>query len=188
MMNLKRVSKFLSLILRHQPEVIGITLDQHGWAEVDDLLKGIRNQYPIDLTILEEIIASDQKGRYSFNDDHTKIRANQGHSLHVDVELKAAIPPKFLYHGTAQKSVAAITKKGLVGNGRLYVHLSTSIAAAIQVAKRHGKPCVYQIDCAKMVEAGYQFYLSKNKIWLIEFVPVAYLRQVKSNNIETGKS
>ncbi len=187
-MNLKRVSKFLSLILRHQPEVIGITLDQHGWAEVGDLLKGINSQYPIDLTILEEIVASDPKNRYSFNDDHTKIRANQGHSLDVDVELKAAIPPKILDHGTAVKSVADIEREGLKGNGRLYVHLSTSIEAAIQVGKRHGKPCVYQIDCARMVEDGYQFYLSKNKIWLIEFVPVAYLRQVKSNKIETEKS
>ncbi len=181
-MNHQRISKFLALILRHHPEVIGITLDCHGWARVDELLAGISPKYPIDLKTLEEIVASDGKNRYSFNQDHTKIRANQGHSLEVDVELEAAVPPEFLYHGTAEKSVGSIEKEGLRGNGRLYVHLSTTIAAAIQVGRRHGQPVVYQIDCGKMVNDGYRFYQSVNGIWLIKNVPVKYLFKLQSNN------
>ena len=102
-MSLTELSKFLSLILRHKPEVIGIQLDEHGWADVEELLAGIAKTRPVDMTVLEEIVRTDSKQRYAFNEDHSLIRANQGHSIPVDVELPMAEPPEYLYHGSGQK-------------------------------------------------------------------------------------
>lgn len=122
--DLTRISKYISLILRHKPEVIGIKLDTHGWADVNALLAGISRKYPINRDILEEIVRSDEKQRYSFSEDGTKIRANQGHSIQVDVELPVTEPPETLYHGTAQRFAASIEIQGLLPQSRLYVHLS----------------------------------------------------------------
>lgn len=122
--DLTRISKYISLILRHKPEVIGIKLDTHGWADVNALLAGISRKYPINRDILEEIVRSDEKQRYSFSEDGTKIRANQGHSIQVDVELPVTEPPETLYHGTAQRFAASIEVQGLLPQSRLYVHLS----------------------------------------------------------------
>lgn len=179
-MNKTKMSKFISLILRHHPEVIGISLDAHGWANVHDLLAGINaDSYRfITMPMLEDIVASDEKGRYSFNADHTKIRANYGHSLPIDLELEAGIPPKILYHGTAQKSVTSISKQGLLPMERLYVHLSNDIPTATKVASRHGKPVIYQIDTQRMIQDGYCFYQSPNGIWLTKQVPVKYLEKI----------
>ena len=116
---LTTISKYISLILRHKPETIGITLDDHGWADVDALLEGIRRKYPINREILEEIVRSDSKQRYSFNEDRTMIRANQGHSIQVDVELSEAEPPEILYHGTAERFADSIEKQGLLPGNRL---------------------------------------------------------------------
>lgn len=102
-MNLTKISRFLSLILRHKPEAINIQLDEHGWANVKDLIEGVSESYDFNMSMLEEIVRTDEKQRYSFNEDKTLIRANQGHSIPVDVELKEAIPPEFLWHGTAKK-------------------------------------------------------------------------------------
>lgn len=179
-MNQTQMSKFLSLILRHHPEVIGISLDAHGWADVHDLLTGI-NADPhrfITRPLLETIVAKDEKGRYSFNSDHTKIRANYGHSIPVDLELEAAIPPKILYHGTAQQFVSSISKQGLLPMDRLYVHLSIDIPTATKVAMRHGKPVIYQIHTQEMRADGYCFYQSPNGIWLTKRVPVKYLEKI----------
>lgn len=179
-MNQTKMSKFIALILRHHPEVIGISLDAHGWADVHDLLAGI-NANPhcfITMPLLETIVAKDEKGRYCFNQDHTKIRANYGHSIPVDLELEAAIPPKILYHGTAQQSVPSISKQGLLPMDRLYVHLSIDIPTARKVASRHGKPVIYQIHIKKMREEGYLFYQSPNGIWLTKYVPVKYLEKI----------
>ena len=112
-------SKFLSLILRHKPEAIGITLDEHGWAEVEALIEGIRKNRPFDMEMLEEIVRTDNKQRYSFNEDKTLIRANQGHSIPVDVELQEVTPPEFLWHGTGQKYVESIDCTGLIPKSRL---------------------------------------------------------------------
>lgn len=177
-MDLKKTSVFISLILRHKPEVIGISLDRHGWASVSELIEGINKtgKYGIDMSMLEEIVRTDNKQRYSFNADKTKIRANQGHSINVDVELKEAVPPDILYHGTGEKYVESINAVGLKPKSRLYVHLSKDIDTAVSVGKRHGKPVVYQISAGEMHRQGYMFYLSENGVWLTKIVPVNFIK------------
>lgn len=174
-MSLKDTSKFISLILRHKPETIGITLDEHGWANVDELIAGVAKTYPIDMAILEQIVAEDEKQRYSFNEDKTLIRANQGHSIPVDVELEEKQPPEFLYHGTGEKYVSSINEQGLIPKSRLYVHLSSDEATALKVGLRHGKPFIYKVKSAEMYKDGYKFYRSVNGVWLTKSVPVKYL-------------
>lgn len=174
---LKETSIFLSLILRHKPEVIGISLDNHGWADVGELLEGVNasGKYTLDMPTLEEIVKTDSKQRYSFNPDKTKIRANQGHSVEVDVELAKAQPPEILYHGTGEKFVSAIKSEGLKPKSRLYVHLSKDIDAARVVGARHGKPYVFKVMSGKMAKDGFDFFLSENGVWLTKRVPVEYL-------------
>ena len=174
----KETSKYISLILRHKPEVIGITLDEHGWANVDELIEGVSRTHKLDMAILEQIVAEDEKQRYSFNEDKTLIRANQGHSIPVDVELPERKPPAILYHGTGEKYVPYIDQDGLIPKSRLYVHLTDKYDTAVTVGKRHGRPVVYEIDSAKMVEDGYVFYLSVNGVWLTKRVPVMYLKKI----------
>ncbi len=174
-MSLIETSRYISLILRHKPETIGITLDEHGWANVDDLISGVNRTHHLTKELLEEIVRTDNKMRYSFNEDKTLIRANQGHSIPVDVELAESIPPAVLYHGTAEKYVSSIDQIGLIPKSRLYVHLSSDVDTAIKVGTRHGKAVVYLIDTAKMIEGGYKFYLSVNHVWLTKVVPVKYL-------------
>ena len=145
-MNLTKTGKYLSLILRHHPEAAGITLDEHGWADVKDLIAGIQKTQKFHMEMLEEIVRTDSKQRYSFNEDRTLIRANQGHSIPVDVELPVTEPPKILWHGTSQKYVESIDFLGLLPKGRLYVHLSGDCDTAVTVGSRHGKPVVYQVD------------------------------------------
>lgn len=169
-MNLTNTSKYISLILRHKPEEIGITLDEHGWANVDELIAGLN----IDMSTLEEIVATDDKQRYSFNEDKTLIRANQGHSIPVDVELEEKEPPEYLWHGTATKYLDGIFNEGLIPKSRLYVHLSADPETAIAVGLRHGNGALLQVDAAKMHEDGYKFYLSKNGVWLTKHVPRSY--------------
>ena len=168
---IEQTSKFLSLILRHKPETIGITLDEHGWANVEELLAGMY----IDMVMLEEIVATDSKQRYSFNEDKTLIRANQGHSIPVDVEVEKETPPEYLWHGTGEKFVASIKEQGLISKSRLYVHLSADYDTAVKVGKRHGKPVIFKIPSGQMAAAGYEFYCSVNGVWLTKKVPVDYL-------------
>lgn len=168
----------MSLILRHKPEVIGITLDEHGWANVDELIAGIAKNNEFNMDILEEIVRSDEKQRYSFNDDKTLIRANQGHSIPVYVELEEKEPPDMLWHGTGEKYVASIDEQGLIPKSRLYVHLSKDEETAIKVGKRHGTPVLYHVLSKQMFEDGYKFYLSANGVWLTKEVPVKYLKKV----------
>ena len=139
-MGLKETSKYMSLILRHKPETIGITLDEHGWADVDELIEGISRTQNFNMDILEKIVRTDEKQRYSFNDDKTKIRANQGHSIEVDVELEEKEPPEILWHGTGEKFATSIDNIGLIPKSRLYVHLSKDEETATIVGRRHGKP------------------------------------------------
>ena len=178
-MNLKNISKYLSLILRHKPEVIGISLDEHGWANVEELIAGISKDYDFNMELLEEIVRSDEKQRYSFNEDKTLIRANQGHSVPVDVELVEQIPPDILWHGTGEKYVSAIDTEGLIPKSRLYVHLSKDEDTATKVGTRHGKPVVYHVLAKKMYDDGYKFFISVNGVWLTKTVPVKYLRKVE---------
>lgn len=174
-MSLKETSKFISLILRHKPETIGITLDEHGWANVDELIAGIAKTHPIDMAILEQIVAEDEKQRYSFNEDKTLIRANQGHSIPVDVELEEKQPPEILYHGTGEKYVSSINEQGLIPKSRLYVHLSGDEETARKVGQRHGKSVIYKVKSGEMYNDGYKFFRSVNGVWLTKSVPVKYL-------------
>lgn len=174
-MNLKETSKFISLILRHKPETIGITLDEHGWANVDELIAGVSKTHPLDMSTLEQIVAEDEKQRYSFNEDKTLIRANQGHSIPVDVELEEKEPPEILFHGTGEKYVSLINEQGLIPKSRLYVHLSSDEATADKVGRRHGKPFIYKVKSGEMYRDGYKFYRSVNGVWLTKAVPVTYL-------------
>lgn len=176
-MNLTRTSKYVSLLLRHKPEKAGIHLDQYGWAEVDELIKGVSKTHMFNMEILEEIVRTDNKQRYSFNEDKTKIRANQGHSIPVDVELEEKQPPEFLYHGTGEKYVVSIDQIGLIPKSRLYVHLSSDVDTAEKVGQRHGKEVVYQVASGQMHRDGYKFYLSVNNVWLTKEVPTKYLER-----------
>lgn len=177
--DLDTISKFISLILRHKPETIGIKLDSHGWANVDELIKGIAVQYPgFSINELDEIVRTDKKTRYSFNADRTLIRANQGHSILVDVDLKEKTPPLVLYHGTGAKYVSSIDKQGLKPKSRLYVHLSKNVATAVNVGKRHGTPVVYEINTNQMYKDGFKFYESENGVWLTTVVPVKYMKKL----------
>ncbi len=175
----KDTSKYISLILRHKPEVIGITLDEHGWADVDALIEGVNRTHPLDMERLERIVAEDEKQRYSFNEDKTLIRANQGHSVQVDVELKETEPPEYLYHGTATKYEESIDRQGLIPKSRLYVHLSADIETARKVGTRHGKLLIYKVLSEKMHEDGIPFYLSVNGVWLTKAVETKYLEKLQ---------
>lgn len=177
-MNLKNTSKYLSLILRHKPETIGIALNEHGWANVDELITGIAKTHDCSMEILEEIVRTDEKQRYSFNEDKTLIRANQGHSIPVDVGLEEVLPPEKLWHGTGEKYTASIDVQGLIPKSRLYVHLSKDRDTAVKVGSRHGKPVLYIVKSGEMSRDGFPFYLSKNGVWLTKEVPVKYLEKI----------
>lgn len=173
------LSKFISLVLRHHPEAAYIQLDEHGWADVGQLLEGMKKTgRKINMETLEEIVRTDNKQRYSFNADKTLIRANQGHSIQVDVELKEQEPPEYLYHGTAVGYYDSIQKQGLKPMSRLYVHLSKDIETAVNVGKRHGKPIVLRVHSGAMYRDGVLFYLSENGVWLTKKVEPGYFEQM----------
>ena len=176
-MSLKDTSKFLSLILRHKPQIVGIELDEHGWADVAELIYRVNRKRPLDFATLEQIVAQDEKQRYSFSADKKLIRANQGHSIPVDVELAELEPPAVLYHGTGEKFSASIKAQGLIRKSRLYVHLSSDIETAQKVGQRHGKPKIFLVESLKMFVDGYKFYRSVNGVWLTEHVPARYLKE-----------
>ena len=180
-MGLTELSRYMCLILRHHPEVIGITLDEHGWADVEELIAGIaeKKNKNFNREMLEEIVRTDDKQRYAFSEDRTKIRANQGHSIPVDVELEKKEPPEILYHGTGEKYVESIDAMGLIPKNRLYVHLSGDVETAESVGKRHGAPVIYRVHSGRMHRDGYEFFLSRNGVWLTKRVPVEYLEKGK---------
>lgn len=174
------LSVFISLVLRHKPDTAGIQLDEHGWANVKELIQGVNSTgRRIDMERLENIVATDEKGRYSFNEDKTLIRANQGHSVLVDVELKEQEPPEVLYHGTADRFLNSIQTEGLKPMNRLYVHLSKDKETAVKVGKRHGKPAILKVNSGKMFRAGNKFYLSENGVWLTKSVSAEYFSIIK---------
>ena len=179
-MNLTKLSIFISMILRHRPEVIDIALDEHGWADVEQLIDGVRRcrEPAFDRAALDEIVATDNKQRYSYSEDGTLIRANQGHSIPVDVELPVAEPPEYLWHGTGEKYVQSIDCMGLLPRSRLYVHLSADTDTARIVGKRHGRPVIYRVHTGRMAADGHTFYLSVNGVWLTKAVPVEYLEKM----------
>lgn len=174
-----KLGKFLSLVLRHNPQAAGITLDEHGWADVGELLAGVRHTgRKIDMDTLERIVQENNKQRYSFNEEHTKIRANQGHSLPVDVELAAVEPPQYLYHGTAARFLPSIQREGIRKMNRQYVHLSGDHQTAVEVGRRHGSPVVITINAEAMAQDGITFYRSENGVWLCERVEPQYFVEI----------
>ena len=180
-MSLDKIGSFLCFALRHRPDQVGIELDEHGWANVDELIAGVNRVHPemnLDMELLSEIVRIDNKMRYSFNEDKTLIRANQGHSIPVDVELPELAPPMLLYHGTAEKYVESIDATGLIPKSRLYVHLSADHDTAIKVGTRHGSPVIYTVDAMRMHADGYKFYRSVNGVWLTKEVPTKYLTKM----------
>lgn len=180
-MNLTRISKFISLVLRHKPEEAEISLNRGGWANVEELIKGVNTKMDASFGIkeLEKIVETDDKNRYSFNDDKTLIRANQGHSINVDLGLKPLVPPIYLYHGTASKYFESIYDKGILPKSRMYVHLSGDIDTAEKVGKRHGTPVIFRVSAREMYEDGYSLYLSENGVWLTDSVPPKYLQAIR---------
>ena len=174
--NLISLSKFVSLVLRHEPERIGLTLDAQGWASVNELLDAAsRHGTVLTREKLERIVAENEKQRFAFSDDGLRIRARQGHSLDVDLELVAKIPPDTLFHGTATRFLESIRATGLESRSRQHVHLSRDEATAVQVGQRHGKPVVLKVRAGQMHAAGHEFYLSENQVWLTARVPPEFL-------------
>lgn len=172
----KRISKFLSLILRHQPETIGLKLDENGWADVEELReRSAKKKVYFSLEELDEVVETNNKKRFAFNEDKTKIRASQGHSINIDLALEALQPPDFLYHGTAEANISSILEKGIEKRSRQHVHLSVDKETATKVGMRHGKPIILTIRTGKMYEDGIAFYLSANGVWLTEFVDPKYI-------------
>lgn len=176
-------SRYLSYILRHRPDDIGLRLDSAGWASVDELIAAARRhgRY-LDRRTIEDIVASDDKGRFALSADRQKIRANQGHSIEVDLGLEATKPPQFLYHGTARRFIEAIFQQGLLPSGRQHVHLSADVATALTVGKRHGKPVVLRINAQQMHGDGFDFYLSENHVWLTDAVDPKYLSVMQAHD------
>nr|WP_321453067.1 RNA 2'-phosphotransferase [uncultured Carboxylicivirga sp.] len=172
-----KISKFLSLVLRHKPETIDLKLDDNGWADTSSLIKGmIKAQFPVDLEILKTLVESSDKQRFKFNEDFTKIRANQGHSVNVDLKLEHKVPPEILFHGTATRNIDSIKQHGLIKQNRHHVHLSSDTETAKKVGMRYGKPIVLTIEASKMNDDGIRFYLSENGVWLTDNIDVKYIK------------
>lgn len=178
-MNTKQLtkhSKFLSYILRHNPKAIDLNLDDQGWAVVQELIEQANlSGKRFTRSVLEEVVANNSKKRFAFNEDKTKIRANQGHSLRIDLGYKPVAPPTILYHGTATRFVNSIRKKGLIKGSRHHVHLSDDLATAKSVGARHGVPVILEVQAETMYKAGFHFYKSENGVWLTDHVPTSYL-------------
>ena len=174
-MNLTKTSIYLSLLLRHAPQKVGLTLDSNGWAKVEDLIRLM----PISLENLKKIVESDSKGRYAFSEDFTRIRAVQGHSIKVDLGLPSKEPPIYLYHGTCANYLDKIFSTGISKMSRNYVHLSEDIGTALVVAKRRPPIAILRIYAKAMAKNGYTFYQSQNNVWLTEVVPRNYIQELR---------
>jgi putative RNA 2'-phosphotransferase len=171
------ISKFLSLVLRHKPQEIGLQLNEEGWANVKELIEKINvTGTALDFNLLQTVVDTNDKKRFAFNEDKTMIRASQGHSIDVELNLEDVKPPEFLYHGTVNKFLAAIQKDGLQKMSRQYVHLSKDKETAATVGSRRGKPVILVIHSGVMYADGYKFYLSENGVWLTATVPVKYIK------------
>ena len=173
-----QISKFLSLVLRHQPETIGIQLDQNGWTDIAELIEKANN-YGInfDREILNHIVATNSKKRFAFNDTLDKIRASQGHSIEIELGYENQKPPEILFHGTGEKFVQSILDTGLEKCNRQHVHLSSDFDTAIKVGQRHGKPFVFKVFAGQMYNDNFLFFISDNGVWLTDNVPTKYLKR-----------
>jgi putative RNA 2'-phosphotransferase len=178
--SIDEISKYLSYILRHEPHTIGLELDSEGWANIDSLIACARKHGRIiDETLIQIVVATNNKKRFSISDDQQRIRAVQGHSTStVRVTYSEAVPPEVLYHGTATRFLASIREQGLKAGSRHHVHLSTDIPTAISVGKRHGKPIALEIQALRMHKQGIQFFLAENKVWLTDIVPAEFINKI----------
>ncbi|MEM1248739.1 MAG: RNA 2'-phosphotransferase [Acidobacteriota bacterium] len=173
---LKSISKFLSLVLRHDPQRIGLTMDDAGWVRVDELLQqAAAHGQEIDGATLDEVVGTNDKKRFAFSADGTRIRASQGHSVAVDLGLEPLAPPPELFHGTATRFLESILSEGLDGRARTHVHLSADVEVAVQVGQRHGRPVVLSVAARAMAIEGFDFYRSENGVWLTRAVPPRFL-------------
>lgn len=171
-----KISKYLSYHLRHHPEEIGLELEPGGWVAVEALLAAAQaHQFPLTRSELDLVVETSNKQRFSFDSTGTRIRANQGHSIPIDLQLEPSCPPDILYHGTGHQGVASILIQGLQKRARHHVHLSSDIETARQVGMRHGQPVVFTIKAAEMHQHGHLFYCSDNGVWLVDEVPPEYL-------------
>ena len=178
--SLNRISKFLSLVLRHQPETIGLSLDENGWADIDELLVGVNQSgHQLDRDILVRLVRENDKQRFAIDEVNNRIRANQGHSVEVDLDLTPIEPPAQLLHGTVERFLESIMKSGLISGARQHVHLTDDMEVAKAVGQRRGAPIVLLIDAAAMHAAGYEFFLSNNGVWLTDHVPVQFIHPPK---------
>lgn len=176
---LTKISKYLSYHLRHNPEALGLTLDKGGWVGVAALLKAAAdNGFAMTPLELETAVATNDKQRFSFDETGMRIRANQGHSTPIDLDLTPQCPPEVLYHGTGAQFVPAILNTGLKKMARHHVHLSAEPETAYKVGSRHGKPVIFQVNTAAMVQANFTFYCSANGVWLVDHVPPDYLEAI----------
>lgn len=173
----RKISKFLSLVLRHKPGQIGLQLDANGWAAVDELLEKMTSQgFNLSYAQLAEVVETNDKQRFAFSADGSLIRANQGHSLKIDLGLQEQVPPEILYHGTAEKNLESIMEQGLQKCQRHHVHLSPDEQTAMKVGMRYGKSVVLKVQAKKMSERGYKFYRSENGVWLTDAVDPAFIK------------
>lgn len=172
----KSISKFLSYVLRHNPDKLGITLDENGWTSVTTLLEKINVEpYSLSMQELEDVVATNNKKRFAFNDGKTKIRASQGHSVNIDLGIQPKEPPSYLYHGTVEKFITSIQEKGLIKGTRQHVHLSADKETAINVGSRRGKPIILTVKSGEMHAQNHAFYQSENGVWLTEKVPTEFI-------------
>jgi putative RNA 2'-phosphotransferase len=172
----ERVSKFLSLVLRHKPGKIGLALDDQGWADIGELIEKARaSGVALTRELITEVVATSDKQRFALDTKGERIRANQGHSIAVELGLEPAAPPAMLFHGTAKKSLPAIHAEGLKRGRRQHVHLSPDEETAIKVGRRHGRPVVLRIAAARMAATGHAFFLSTNGVWLTDCVPSEFI-------------
>ena len=177
------ISKLLSWVLRHQPEKIGLTLDEAGWVSVADLLRACNAHGLAQSSAeLQVVVATNDKARFTFNADGAQIRANQGHSIPVTLGYEPLAPPEYLVHGTATRFLAAIQTQGLVRGHRHHVHLSADKVTAHRVGRRHGRPVILQVHSGAMHRDGFEFYRSANGVWLVEAVPAPYLEAVADDD------
>lgn len=178
----KSISKFLSLILRHRPQMVGIELGKNGWVETEELLNAIqKNGRNISLEDVRRVVATNDKQRFAFNEDESLIRANQGHSVKIELNYDAVKPPRVLYHGTAEKYMNGIRREGLRKMRRHHVHLSSSIETASKVGVRHGRLVLLQVDAEGMYKSGIVFYCSENGVWLTEHVPPQFISELSDS-------
>lgn len=177
MSELTSISKFLSYILRHKPEAIGISLDTEGWADVQDIIeKAKTNGHSLSIELIREVVAKNDKKRFALSTDGTHIRAVQGHSTaSVELKLEERTPPDILYHGTAERFLEGIRLDGLKPQSRHYVHLSADTETAVKVGQRYGKPVVLKINAKLMHDNGLKFYRAENGVWLTRAVPVEFI-------------